>query len=1047
MSSNKHVGTHLAKLQAPESPEFLAWFSGSKVVDPNGEPLVVYHGTSKSVSKFHTTHTRLEGALGAYFTESPEGASGFASEPSGRVYPVFLQVKKPLDVRGLKPTDLPDLFPNLTMPNRILQELEDTYTVAHGLELMNAELHIVSQLKGQGYDGIVFDHETDEGRTWVVFKSDQVWNALANKVMASQLTKPHTTSTLTHGGLAWEKNQSLGRMPPRKSPSGGRSSFPSCALPSSLDQRPLRHSASSSGPGLLETERALQGSPRSARPVLSEVPSSSSALRSRISSCSSSWQGCQWGVRRATSRELDYSPRARHDHKKDLKHMSPKQREQIEKAIALLGSNPRPHNSEELTPLFPHYFKLKIGEYRAVYSFTETAVKIWLIGKRNDNEIYRDLRPMNVPKDPRKLTSSMAFDSFIAPPLRGVVKDVYERNVEAISKKLSREGLSFGCQRACQLWAKVFFRVGVSIELHDGFYQIAKGEEEGHTWLELYDGETHYFFDPTWGQFSEYGPPSEDRYIDVDVEDWDEIESRASFKHTGEFHEPLAFYNDVTNYSHWQLDGTLYAVREQDETLEHPPSVGYVSWTIYQGELSIRFVHVEPEYRRLGIGTQLIQKLREEFPKEKYVPGMKTDLGSPFFKSGPVKETLKKIAELKRKANTTDPYTVWVVARGTLGERSAFFYDVDPEGKVTPSGLMAFTTPSTQYEVIRFAESIGAKRIAPKELEHLRNTGGHRKGSAVSGVVSSLAQKFLSGFGLSRAQDLNEGLCVEFAENLVDQLRGLGIKAEYQHTVWLEEELLGESYEEYDWDVGLPVHAWVKTLRRYYDAEVPEGVRYWWDLPIFKRFFGHNPREYEVFVLRSERPRKLKASDQKWSWWNGDGPWPEYFALFADGRVATVSGFGWHYIALNEMQRSGAITQEEREHAIEVRRDDVPLSSYTLNARLPLSARQETLLRRWQLDLPPDTKLNGYGSTLGSFSFLSFQGHCGAAGGTKKGETGVTGRFYSNTSLRAFKRTGAFLETEAGKPLPLYHGTSVAGFTSFKPGLGGFIYPWGSQDV
>ncbi len=266
-----------------------------------------------------------------------------------------------------------------------------------------------------------------------------------------------------------------------------------------------------------------------------------------------------------------------------------------------------------------------------------------------------------------------------------------------------------------------------------------------------------------------------------------------------------------------------------------------------------------------------------------------------------------------RVARAGDSSTVWVVARNALGERSAFFYDVDLEGKVTPSGLMAFTTPPAQYTVRTFAEKIGAKRITPRELERLRHSSGHRQG-------------------------------------------------------------------------------------------------------------------------------EMTLSDQKWAWWDGEGSWPEYFVLFADGRIATVAGFGWHYVALNQMQRSGAITQEEREHAVEVRKNDTPSLSYTLNAKLPLSAKQETLLRRWQTDLPPGTKLEDYGSTFGSFSFLSSQGSCGATGGTKRGESGVIGRFYSNTFLKAFKRVGAFLETEAGKPLPLYHGTSVAGFTSFKPGLDGFIY-------
>lgn len=66
-----------------DSPEFREWFGDSKVVDENGEPLVVYHGTPTPFGEFD--EARLGGNTGApsasqgfFFTDSPELASAYA---------------------------------------------------------------------------------------------------------------------------------------------------------------------------------------------------------------------------------------------------------------------------------------------------------------------------------------------------------------------------------------------------------------------------------------------------------------------------------------------------------------------------------------------------------------------------------------------------------------------------------------------------------------------------------------------------------------------------------------------------------------------------------------------------------------------------------------------------------------------------------------------------------------------------------------------------------------------------------------------------------
>lgn len=86
------------------SPEFQRWFGDSKVVDENGEPLVVYHGTYGDFTAFDSAFMYSgEGAShtgsGFYFTTNPESASRYAimkGDEGGQVMPVYLSLQKPL---------------------------------------------------------------------------------------------------------------------------------------------------------------------------------------------------------------------------------------------------------------------------------------------------------------------------------------------------------------------------------------------------------------------------------------------------------------------------------------------------------------------------------------------------------------------------------------------------------------------------------------------------------------------------------------------------------------------------------------------------------------------------------------------------------------------------------------------------------------------------------------------------------------------------------------------------------------------------------------
>ena len=81
----------------PTSEAFSRWFKGSKVVDADGKPLVVYHGTAGDFSKF----ARGEGG-GMWFSSTPDIANQHASRLSegGNVMPVYLSMKNPVVIEG-----------------------------------------------------------------------------------------------------------------------------------------------------------------------------------------------------------------------------------------------------------------------------------------------------------------------------------------------------------------------------------------------------------------------------------------------------------------------------------------------------------------------------------------------------------------------------------------------------------------------------------------------------------------------------------------------------------------------------------------------------------------------------------------------------------------------------------------------------------------------------------------------------------------------------------------------------------------------------------
>jgi hypothetical protein len=76
---------------------FSSWFGRSCVIDEEGDPLVVYHGTSHDISVFQAMGGQGKTFdTGAFFSDNPKAAQSYASAAGGNVMPVYLSMIDPV---------------------------------------------------------------------------------------------------------------------------------------------------------------------------------------------------------------------------------------------------------------------------------------------------------------------------------------------------------------------------------------------------------------------------------------------------------------------------------------------------------------------------------------------------------------------------------------------------------------------------------------------------------------------------------------------------------------------------------------------------------------------------------------------------------------------------------------------------------------------------------------------------------------------------------------------------------------------------------------
>lgn len=213
------------KTSITQYPQFQTWFRGSRIVDQQGQPLQVYHGTTapEDFSEFSVGHSRSgSGAdprtfLGSHFAQDPHVAGKFAgglyggrlsNVEHGRILPVYLRILKPYvtsdsamldamldgiynddavfwvldDTASSNNEDPAELRERYEADDEFRKEVnEEALTLVEAPDFtLSREMAAVyrARIMKAGYDGIIYENEIEGGTSYIVFDPRQVKSAM-----------------------------------------------------------------------------------------------------------------------------------------------------------------------------------------------------------------------------------------------------------------------------------------------------------------------------------------------------------------------------------------------------------------------------------------------------------------------------------------------------------------------------------------------------------------------------------------------------------------------------------------------------------------------------------------------------------------------------------------------------------------------------------------------------------------------------------------------------------------------------------------------------
>lgn len=154
----------------PGTPAFERWFGKSKVVDKNGQPLVVHHSTDADFTQFKAG----EGSAGFFFSDDAD----YSSEWGDKKMDLYLRMEAPLDLRDGLSAAAAAALSKAGVDPKLIRSLKQGYT--HDPFDFDDGARYVSELKKAGYDGLVFNNDAGGGKTFMVFEPTQIKSATGN---------------------------------------------------------------------------------------------------------------------------------------------------------------------------------------------------------------------------------------------------------------------------------------------------------------------------------------------------------------------------------------------------------------------------------------------------------------------------------------------------------------------------------------------------------------------------------------------------------------------------------------------------------------------------------------------------------------------------------------------------------------------------------------------------------------------------------------------------------------------------------------------------
>jgi hypothetical protein len=173
-----------ARRAQTDTPEFKRWFGDSKVVDENGEPLVVYHSTQSDFSTFERSRD-----IGFHFGTAAQANTratanrGWESEKlkdNTSIMPVYLSIKNPVRLKDQGDAWVHQVPNDLYNDGLLSKAAWDTWR-DEGNEKNNWKELTPKLIQSLGYDGAVYYNTKEEyGDSYIAFRPEQIKSAISN---------------------------------------------------------------------------------------------------------------------------------------------------------------------------------------------------------------------------------------------------------------------------------------------------------------------------------------------------------------------------------------------------------------------------------------------------------------------------------------------------------------------------------------------------------------------------------------------------------------------------------------------------------------------------------------------------------------------------------------------------------------------------------------------------------------------------------------------------------------------------------------------------